>query len=357
LSTLHQSSLGTLYVIAADKLHGLWYTPLLPVFFFISAIAGGLSMVIFESFMSRRAFGKRLEADLLRGLGRVSVVVLAVYVVWRVMDLVVRGNLALAFEVTPESTLFWGEMVLGAIVPACLFASRRVRYSESGLLLAALLTIMGFVVGRLNVAITGMMGSSGTSYTPSWMEFAVTLCVVAAGFVLFGLAAKHLPVFPDETDEAPRVAGSTIPAPGPRRVVGREVLVALWVLLFVGVVAAVYSTEHDEPVENEPTPCASETVAWPEGSLDLPPAVFFEPSADSPGLVRFDHAVHVDPCEPDCGICHEAAWSITRTLRPRVGDRSFERIHEGDLCASCHDGTRAFGIADDCVGCHAAAGP
>lgn len=92
LSTLHQSSLGTFYVIAPNKLHGLWYTSMLPVFFFISAVAGGLSMVIFESFMSRRAFGKELELNLLADLARLSVVVLAFFVLWRLEDLAMRDR-------------------------------------------------------------------------------------------------------------------------------------------------------------------------------------------------------------------------------------------------------------------------
>ncbi|RPH55159.1 Ni/Fe-hydrogenase cytochrome b subunit, partial [bacterium] len=105
LSTLHQSSLGSLYVIAPDKLHGLWYSPLLPVFFFVSAVAGGLAMTIFESFMSYRAFGKRLEPELLSGLARVAVVVLGVYALLKVQDLAGRGALGLVLTLTPESVL------------------------------------------------------------------------------------------------------------------------------------------------------------------------------------------------------------------------------------------------------------
>jgi Ni/Fe-hydrogenase subunit HybB-like protein len=79
LSTLHQSSLGTLYLIVPEKLYPLWYTPLLPVFFFLSAIAVGLAMTIFESSMSSKHFGLQLELPVLQELGRVLVVVLGVY--------------------------------------------------------------------------------------------------------------------------------------------------------------------------------------------------------------------------------------------------------------------------------------
>jgi Ni/Fe-hydrogenase subunit HybB-like protein len=181
LSTLHQSSLGTLYVIVPDKLHALWYTPLLPVFFFLSAIAGGLAMTIFESFMSYRAFGKRLEADLLDGIARVIVVVLGVLLVWRLGNLADRGAVHFIFEVTPESVMFWGEMVLGIILPMILFALPRVRTSQNGLFLGSVLVIIGFITGRLNVAITGFVGSSGVNYIPSWMEAVVTASIFAVG--------------------------------------------------------------------------------------------------------------------------------------------------------------------------------
>ena len=187
----------------------------------ISAVAGGLAMTIFESFMTYRAFGKRLEPHLLRGMGRIVVVVLAVYATLRFVDLASRGNLPLAFRLTQESVLFWGETILGVLLPMVLFAIRRVRHHEQGLFLAALLTILGFVVHRMNVAITGMSAAAGVRYFPSWMELAVTASNVAAGFALFGLAVKYLPVFPREelpalVSPATRRAWMTRPAPTAR---------------------------------------------------------------------------------------------------------------------------------------------
>src|ERR1051326_6625704 len=97
LSTLHQSSLGTLYLIMPNKLHPFWYTPLLPVFFFLSAIAVGLAMTIFESSMSAKHFGRQLELPILQELGRVLLVVLSVYGILRIEDLVHRGVLQQLF--------------------------------------------------------------------------------------------------------------------------------------------------------------------------------------------------------------------------------------------------------------------
>jgi c(7)-type cytochrome triheme protein len=364
LSTLHQSSLGTLYVIVPGKLYGLWYSPLLPIFFFISAVAAGLAMTIFESFMSYRAFGKRLEADLLRGLARIIVVALGVYLAWRLEDLAGRGALGLAFRLTPESVMFWGEIGLGVVTPMVLFAIRRVRHSDQGLFFAAILTVMGFVVNRLNIAITGMTASSGVSYVPSWMEFAVTLMIVAFGFVAFRLAVQYLPVFPNEKPAAAAGAEAAgrepVPAlrPGFQPTLGRGVLVALWGLLLVGAGAVGYSTHRNDgaaagAVAAQP-PLVAPVVAH---DLKLPAAYTFPPAADSPGPVVFDHETHVAALEgeegrPVCARCHESLFRLGAAGTPVAGALSQERIHEGDLCASCHDGEHAFAVADDCANCH-----
>jgi Ni/Fe-hydrogenase subunit HybB-like protein len=198
LSTLHQSSLGTMYLIMPEKLHPFWYSPLLPVFFFISAIGIGLAMTIFESSMSSKYFHRELELPLLVSLGRALLVILAIYAVLKFEDLYHRGVLALALKPSYETYLFLLEIGFGLLLPIGLLAQRRVRESAGGLYLAAVLAILGFVVNRLNVAITGLETSSGLRYVPKWTEMAVTLMLVAMGFFIFTVAVKYLPIFPEE---------------------------------------------------------------------------------------------------------------------------------------------------------------
>src|SRR3954454_3417297 len=107
LSTLHQSSLGTVYLIMPTKLHPFWYSPLLPVFFFLSAICVGLAMTIFESTMSSKHFNRELELPILQELGRVLMVVLSVYAVLRAEDLIHRGVVPMMFKWRYETPLFW----------------------------------------------------------------------------------------------------------------------------------------------------------------------------------------------------------------------------------------------------------
>jgi len=211
LSTLHQSSLGTLYLIVPEKLHPFWYSPLLPVFFFISAIAVGLAMTIFESSMSSKHFGLQLELPVLKELGRVQVVVLAVYAILRFEDLAHRGALTLALKPGYEMYLFWLEIGLALILPLILLLQPRVRNSPNGLYWAAVLVVLGFITNRMNVSITGFEGSTGVRYFPKWTELAVTGMIIASGFALFGLAVKYLPIFPKEESPAEQPAASSEP--------------------------------------------------------------------------------------------------------------------------------------------------
>jgi Ni/Fe-hydrogenase subunit HybB-like protein len=198
LSTLHQSSLGSLFLIVPSKLHPYWYSPLLPLFFFISAVGAGMAMVIFESNLSARAFGQEIEMPLLAALGRAMAVVLGVYGILRLQDLWRRGALAHLREPSTETVLFALEIVLGLLIPLSLLLLRRVREDREGLFAAAVLVITGFLLNRLNVSITGLEYSARAHYFPKWTEVAVTLSMVGIGFVCFALAARYLNVFEAE---------------------------------------------------------------------------------------------------------------------------------------------------------------
>lgn len=211
LSTLHQSSLGTVYLIVPGKLHALWYTPALPILFWVSAVGVGLAMVIVESRLSARAFGRQLEMPLLTQVGRALVAVLGVYASIRIYDLASRGMLGRVFDFSYESSLFLVEFVLGVVAPFVLLAIPKVRHNTRGLYAGALLAVLGFVANRLNVSITGFEGAQGGTYLPSVAEAFITLFLVALGFGAFSLAVRYLNVFPGK-DEAHGVTGVALPA-------------------------------------------------------------------------------------------------------------------------------------------------
>jgi len=198
LSTLHQSSLGAFYLIAPGKLHPLWYSAALPWIFFVSSVAVGLAMVIVESHLSARAFRRNLEMPLLAELGRALVAVLWVYGVLRVYDLVNRGTLSQAFGSSYEARMFQLEFVAGVLLPMVLLALPAVLRNTRALYGSSLLVVLGFIVNRLNVSITGFEGAQWGRYVPAWSEVAITLMLVVLGFLAFRLAVRHLAVYPAE---------------------------------------------------------------------------------------------------------------------------------------------------------------
>lgn len=217
LSTLHQSSLGSLYLIVPGKLYPLWYTPILPLLFFLSALAIGMAMTIFESTMSARHFGHALEAPLVRGLGRGLLIVLMLYGVVRFQDMFRRGTFSFAVNGSYEATMFWVEMTLAIFLPVTMLLIPKVRQNPISLYLVSIFVVSGFVVNRLNIAVTGMERSSGASYVPSWQEIAITLSIVGVGVTIFTLAVKYLPIFDHHGEEEhaamTALAPSVVPEP------------------------------------------------------------------------------------------------------------------------------------------------
>ncbi|MDE3246154.1 MAG: Ni/Fe-hydrogenase cytochrome b subunit [Acidobacteriota bacterium] len=198
LSTLHQSSLGSLYLIVPSKLHPLWYSQLLPLFFFISAIGAGIGMVILESYMSQRAFGRQLEMDLLEPLARAMVVCLGIYGLLRLQAIGRNGAFGAIADFTYEGRMFLVEFVLGVLVPVVMLSFRRVRTNPGWLVVGSFLAVLGFIVNRLNVSITGMEGAAGVRYVPSLPEIVVSVGLVGIGMAAFALAVRYLQIFPEQ---------------------------------------------------------------------------------------------------------------------------------------------------------------
>ncbi len=353
LSTLHQSSLGSFYLIVPSKLYPLWYTPWLPVFFFLTALSLGCAMTIVESFLSARAFKKEIEMSLLTDIGKVLFILLCVNLVAKYQDLSYRGVLGLAFERTYEGRLFLAEMLIGLVAPAVLLAFPAIRKNQRGLFSAALLVVMGIVMNRLNVSITGMERSSGVSYLPSLTEVSVTLMIVGAGFAIFALAARYLPIFQHVTEEPEPEATWPEAEPVPRRLPALSAAVAaVAVFLFVSAIGLTYdgvSRRFPAPARPTPAKTSDAPTVTTLASFRMPPDVVFRQAGDSPASVTFRHAVHVDAGSPDCVSCHRDGFSMVRTAAGRQPAPA-GTMHK--RCGQCHDGTSAFSVEADCEKCH-----
>ena len=202
ISTLHQSTLGTLFTIAPSKMHPLWYSPILPVHFFLSCIAAGLGMVCFESFLSARFLKHPTRMDLLSRIARTMAVMLVVYFLFRIGELAARGALELAFAGSFAALLFWLENLLFAIFPIIMVYRRGLNISRTAMFVVSFSVVLGFIMHRFNVAITSFQLVQDTGYFPSWKEFVVTACLISAGFIAAALAVRFLPVHGEEHEKS-----------------------------------------------------------------------------------------------------------------------------------------------------------
>lgn len=207
-STLHQSSFGSLYLIVPGKLHPLWYSSLLPVHFYISCIAAGLSMIIFESFLIARAFTKEdgfhntgLKINILSGASFAVLIALIAGILLKMYDFIDNGKLYLLTVPSTETYLFYLEILLGSLVPIYLLSYKKLREDKKWLYIISICVISGLVLNRLNVSITGLAASSGVNYFPSFDEISITMMLVVLAIFAFRLIAKNFAVFVIEEPE------------------------------------------------------------------------------------------------------------------------------------------------------------
>ena len=216
LSTLHQSSLGSLLLIQPTKLHPLWWTPILPIMFFSSAITVGMAMIIFESSLSSRYFQRGLETHLLAKLAKALPVALGVYALLKFGELAVAGELGLLFTSGIMSVLFWAEILIGVVTPIVWFSIEKNRTSPNGLLTGAIIVLLGMILNRFDVSWFAVKHPDPLFYLPTFMgnvdyfptlpEVSVSIGIFAAGIMAFGLIAKYFPVFEDEHHPAAHAA-------------------------------------------------------------------------------------------------------------------------------------------------------
>ncbi len=210
LSTLHQSSLGSLFLIMPERLYPLWYTHILPIEFFISAVALGLMMVAFETLVSHWLYRRDPETVLVGKLCRVAAWVLALYFVVKSFDLGITGKLGLVFNGKWQSDLFIVEIAVSTIIPAVMFAVPRLTRKPVVQWTGSFMVVAGMVLNRIDVGGLAMYDSTA-SYTPSWMEIAISLGVVSAACLVFLFVLERFNIWeikPADPESMPQTAPS-----------------------------------------------------------------------------------------------------------------------------------------------------
>ncbi len=201
LPMMHQSSLGTLLVVMGVQIHPLWQTPLQPLLYLLTAITMGYAVVLFESCLTSSAYRRKLETHMLTPLAKVMLGFLAVYVVVRVGDLLVRGALPKAFVPSVEALMFWLEMAC-FIAPLILIGAESNRRNPARLFLAGVLLMLGGALLRLNGFLIGYETGDGFTYFPTLAEILVTAGMFAIEVLGYIIITRRFPVLPREDVQA-----------------------------------------------------------------------------------------------------------------------------------------------------------
>jgi Ni/Fe-hydrogenase subunit HybB-like protein len=201
LPMMHQSSLGTLLVVMGVQIHPLWQTPLQPLLYLLTAITMGYAVVLFESCLTSSAYRRKIETHMLTPLAKVMLGFLAVYVVVRVGDLLVRGALPKAFVPSVEALMFWLEMAC-FIAPLILIGAESNRRNPARLFLAGVLLMLGGALLRLNGFLIGYETGDGFTYFPTLAEILVTAGMFAVEVLGYIIITRRFPVLPREDVQA-----------------------------------------------------------------------------------------------------------------------------------------------------------
>ena len=207
LSTMHQSSLGSLYLLMPNMLATQWWSPVMPVSFFLSAIAAGTALVILIDMWIAKGWRRPLEIARLASVGQITFWALLVYLVFRLGDMAVRGQLTGAFS-GALGLAFAVEIILGGVVPLILLATHSLRQRAGVLGVASMLAVLGVAYNRMNVVLFAMTfrgrmpWGAPEQYLPSVVEWGVSLGLIAATIFLFGVIARLMPVLskPERTE-------------------------------------------------------------------------------------------------------------------------------------------------------------
>ncbi len=388
LSTLHQSSLGSLFLITPYRLHPLWYSHLINFQFLVSAVALGLMTVVIESLFSHFFLGHKLHAREISGLGLAASVVLWIYLALRLGDLAVRGVLGMALDGSWQSGLFLFEIAFSAMIPAVLMLIKPIRSSLTGVGVAAVMVVLGMVMHRLDVSIVAFARPGEIGYFPSWEEFAVSFGIVAGGILIFLFFVENLNVFDDVRGHPPEPKPGFDPEavrsflPGPLALPRRYSVAAL----SGGAVALLFLPVSG--VDHQPVPVQGprsveaiihdgeegnprELVLAASSELGTTRVLMLDANRNGE-VVLFDHDDHADRLgqERSCETCHH----LTKPLDENTSCFECHRdmyepssIFDHDLhadglggnegCIECHAGgveVKSYETITECSECHQA---
>ncbi len=367
-STLHHTSLGSLFLVMPSRLHNLWFTNWIPVLFFLSAVGGGMMMVVIIRLGYSYLFNKKENMPVVTGLSQISAAILSVYFVVKMTDLLYHGNFHLLYSGQWESFVFIAEMLLSVLIPVIIVSASSLRSKVGFLTIASGSAVLGLAMNRVDVGIVGLLRTSESFYFPSFLEICLSLGVIAAAGLVFIYLVENYRIFP-ELPEKPvddsmfRLRSDRISEMWARSFLNDRARISLLVVLALPFAAGVFYDGAKEGLKLESSP-----VTAPR-SLDKMRYVLVINGNLDENFVRFDHELHKNNLggEGSCGSCHHldlpndnsSSCSKCHTDMNRkvsIFDHALHEKQKGGKfsCNECHDPALPKNLENSkvCAECH-----
>jgi octaheme c-type cytochrome (tetrathionate reductase family) len=288
LSCLHQSSLGTLMLIAPHKVHPLWNTPILPLLFLMSALAAGFPMVTFESLVVSKSFGRKPEMEVLTPLAKYMPVLMGIYLATKLGDMIYRGSYVYLFDGSTQSNAFMVEVLCGVTLPFVLLLFRKVRQSPGWLFFASTLYVIGIVLNRINVFLVSYSPPYEIeSYFPTVGEVFITVGLISALMFLYRVAVFIFPVLGAQ----------------PKKMSSAAMALIIMVTLAWGALGQASPARAEDDKISLPGQAAITRMIGQAPRLLMLNSPVINKLSDDYEPVRFMHRKHAGVVK-DCAICH-----------------------------------------------------
>ncbi len=372
LSTLHQSSLGSLFLIMPHRLHPLWYTPILPILFFVSAVMLGFYMVCWESLFTTHMYRREKEASLLGKLLGVARWVMLLYLIIRFGDLAVRGQLGYLTEGGYYTNLFWTEVLVMAIIPFILTLIPRVVKSTAGQWFIASFGVFGVVLNRTDVGGLAHQIGGGVHYAPAWSEYVVSAGVVSLAGLIFMFFVEHFKVW-EHRPADPHADPETLPefdsasqvSLGTPHIAARSTF-SLAFIIAMGVGFMLLAGEKVTSKGIDPTPVhaarGDQDTLWIDGNLDgygvaFPHKVHETNNGGPESCVKCHHMNLPLDKQSVCAECHYDMYIAVDAFKhdwhasPDGGNVQCVKCHNEGVPRSADTASLKEGVYD-CSACH-----
>ncbi|GAB6182556.1 NrfD/PsrC family molybdoenzyme membrane anchor subunit [Thermodesulfovibrio hydrogeniphilus] len=197
----HQSALGGLFLVAPTKIYPLWYSALLPLFFLISAIFAGISMVIIESTLAHKFFKDRIKDfsheefnSKIIGLGKALVAVLFAYIILKILDIAHYEK----WHYLNTNYGYWYLFeILGFVLAPALVLIHAIKNKNAKLVkFSAIFVIIGVIINRFNVCLIAYNWYIPLTekYYPTWMEVALSAGVVTLIVLFYRFTVRRMAI-------------------------------------------------------------------------------------------------------------------------------------------------------------------